>query len=325
MHAPPRIHFDPVHPPVFRLGRKPETRAEALPFSDSGAELIPIRPGLSLTLTHFHPEEPLTFRVEAESTPLSFCCYLSGTRLHQYEVNGNRHFECRTEAGTCTLSRFSRMQGQFLVPPGEYQSAIGLQIEPADFPKDLDATWIPEPNGMAGRICEDALFIQSPIPPEMHPVLAQISDCPHSGSLRTLYLESKGMELLSLYLSGFAETSRKIPPRPEVHAGILAAARILDAELHTPPTIGKLARRVGLNECSLKSGFRDVFATTVHGYLVRNRMETARRLLLNEKKNVSEAAWDVGYTNVSHFIAVFRKHYGMTPGCFLKHHRQQVA
>jgi AraC-like DNA-binding protein len=33
--------------------------------------------------------------------------------------------------------------------------------------------------------------------------------------------------------------------------------------------------------------------------------------------NVSECAWDVGYNNISHFVAVFKKRFGITPGALL--------
>jgi AraC-like DNA-binding protein len=50
-------------------------------------------------------------------------------------------------------------------------------------------------------------------------------------------------------------------------------------------------------------------------------MEKAREMLDSGKYSVSDAAWDLGYTNVSHFIELFRRHYGITPGKFLSERR----
>lgn len=40
----------------------------------------------------------------------------------------------------------------------------------------------------------------------------------------------------------------------------------------------------------------------------------AHDLLESGRYKAKDVAWMVGYTNVSHFIDAFRKHYGLTPG-----------
>ena len=45
-------------------------------------------------------------------------------------------------------------------------------------------------------------------------------------------------------------------------------------------------------------------------------MEKAYALLPQGRMNVSEVAWEVGYINVSHFGAAFRKQYGVNPKVF---------
>lgn len=45
----------------------------------------------------------------------------------------------------------------------------------------------------------------------------------------------------------------------------------------------------------------------------RLRLTKARRLMLDENKNVTEAAFDVGYESVSQFIREYRKMFGQSP------------
>ena len=45
----------------------------------------------------------------------------------------------------------------------------------------------------------------------------------------------------------------------------------------------------------------------------RLRLTEARRLMLDENKNVTEAAFDVGYESVSQFIREYRKMFGQSP------------
>ena len=45
----------------------------------------------------------------------------------------------------------------------------------------------------------------------------------------------------------------------------------------------------------------------------RLRLTEARRLMLEEKRNVTEAALEVGYESVSQFIRDYRKMFGLKP------------
>jgi AraC-like DNA-binding protein len=47
-------------------------------------------------------------------------------------------------------------------------------------------------------------------------------------------------------------------------------------------------------------------------------MQEARILLEKTETNVSETAWQVGYVNVSHFSAAFKKRFGILPKHYLK-------
>lgn len=101
-------------------------------------------------------------------------------------------------------------------------------------------------------------------------------------------------------------------------AEALTQARdILARTWQEPPGLMQLARMVGLNDFKLKSGFKELFGTTVFGYVRRMRMQEARLLLEKGQANVSEAAYRVGYTNVSHFASQFHKAFGSSPGEFM--------
>jgi len=75
----------------------------------------------------------------------------------------------------------------------------------------------------------------------------------------------------------------------------------------------ELARLAGLNDYKLKAGFRQVFGTTVFGYLRQQRLEQARQLLQAQEISVTEAAATVGYSSQGHFAAAFRKQFGINP------------
>ncbi|KEQ27710.1 helix-turn-helix transcriptional regulator [Paenibacillus tyrfis] len=88
---------------------------------------------------------------------------------------------------------------------------------------------------------------------------------------------------------------------------------ILSRMWKEPPGLLELARMAGLNDYKLKLGFKELFGTTVFGYVCALRMNEARSLLEQGKVNVSEAAGMVGYHNLSHFSLLFRKTLGYNP------------
>jgi AraC-like DNA-binding protein len=155
---------------------------------------------------------------------------------------------------------------------------------------------------------------------QMDAVLQQILHCPYSGWTRQFYLESKAMELLILWLMQTG-TKDQLPKSGKLSqqdlARLQAAKKILVQNLDSPPSLINLARQVGLNDYKLKFGFREVFGTTVFGYLHAKRMEYAQKLLRQKRMKVTDVAYAVGYTSLPSFSKAFRKHFGVSPRAYL--------
>ncbi|WP_195575208.1 helix-turn-helix transcriptional regulator [Paenibacillus sp. 1001270B_150601_E10] len=158
------------------------------------------------------------------------------------------------------------------------------------------------------------------------PIIAQLVDhmrqCPYTGALKRMYLEGKALELLAFHLDGMDREERSkqtVSKLTRYDMQCLHEARsILTKEWQEPPSLLGLARLTGLNDYKLKLGFKELFGTTVYGYVREKRMSEARKLLEQGKANVSETAFMVGYQNVSHFAKVFRKTYGYNPSEIVK-------
>ena len=56
-----------------------------------------------------------------------------------------------------------------------------------------------------------------------------------------------------------------------------------------------------------------MFGTSVHAYIIEQRLEKAAGLLLESNLNVSQVATLVGYSKPSNFAAAFKKKYGVVP------------
>lgn len=141
-----------------------------------------------------------------------------------------------------------------------------------------------------------------------------------AGGLRR---QAKSLECLAIVL-GLA-AARKCHQRRNCCAAnaccLQQAACLLEENLAAEHSLRDLARAVGTNEYTLKLGFRQLYQTTVFGYLREKRMDRAGKLFEQGRRNVTEVALEVGYSNPSHFAAAFRRQFGMNPKAFV----QQVA
>jgi len=225
----------------------------------------------------------------------------------------------------------------FLLSP----NAVGTAVIPSEVGLHLISFFIPperldvvldDMQGVPCRGLRRALFDSSGDPylhcgivtPALRAVVDQIRRCQMRGSLRHLYLEGKLLELTALRLQELCNEPGRPRSALEVHLTtkdrerIREATEIIAASMKDPPSIHQLARLVGLNATKLKRGFRSELGITVFGYVRRLKMEQAHALLRDSDLNVTEVAWEVGYTNSSAFSAAFKRDFGISPSTVLK-------
>jgi AraC-like DNA-binding protein len=94
---------------------------------------------------------------------------------------------------------------------------------------------------------------------------------------------------------------------------ISKAREVLLQHIGEPLTIKELSRKVAINECYLKKGFKELFGTTIFDFYQSQRMEHAKYLLYDKGLSVTEVSLMLGYSSISHFSTAFKKHTGIKP------------
>lgn len=94
---------------------------------------------------------------------------------------------------------------------------------------------------------------------------------------------------------------------------IIKAREVLLQHIGEPITIKALSRKVAINECYLKKGFKEIFGTTIFDFYQGQRMEHAKYLLYDKGLSVTEVSSLLGYSSISHFSTAFKKHTGIKP------------
>ena len=77
--------------------------------------------------------------------------------------------------------------------------------------------------------------------------------------------------------------------------------------------IDMLCSDAGISRAHLHRKMKDMTGISVSEFIRNIRMEQAARLLREQKVNISQVAYSVGYSSLPYFSAVFRKHFGMAP------------
>lgn len=139
-------------------------------------------------------------------------------------------------------------------------------------------------------------------------------------SKNQLALESRCLDLLSENLCRLngKEIMTLDEPCAYERQRIALARDILLSRLEDPPSLVELSRIVALNECYLKKGFKRQYGYTVHSFVQQHRLEKAYLLLTKDGYNVTQSAFAVGYTSLSHFSKIFHEAFNLFPSDLVK-------
>ncbi|BBI34316.1 helix-turn-helix transcriptional regulator [Cohnella abietis] len=275
-----------------------------------------LRPGMELVIAdcHLNQKQKIRFQSDIPMIELSFWIKgnndvtLSGKPLH---IRDNH----------CQLAFMQHLDAEMYYSAGEPMLACEIRLEESVF-IDLIETLGGDASLDIKRILanEPVRIYQQMIQPTEQLLVRQLLNCPYEPPLRKMYIEGKALELLAIYLQkclfdNVSSTARrgKGLRRTDLDK-IRAAADMLVARMDQPPSLLELSQLAEISDFKLKTGFKELYGTTVFGYLRDKRMEQALLLLETERVSVYEAAIATGYSNPSHFASVFREKYGVNPG-----------
>lgn len=78
-------------------------------------------------------------------------------------------------------------------------------------------------------------------------------------------------------------------------------------------TVDALANKVALGRRSFERRFKHATNNSVLEYILRVKVEAAKRNFENSDKNINEVMYTVGYNDTKAFRSIFKKHTGLTP------------
>jgi AraC-like DNA-binding protein len=87
-----------------------------------------------------------------------------------------------------------------------------------------------------------------------------------------------------------------------------------------------LSEKLNHNYTYLSNLFSEVKGTTIEQFYLANKIEKVKELLVYDELNLTEIAWKLHYSSVSHLSNQFKKMTGLTPSHFkkLRHHKRDA-
>lgn len=153
-----------------------------------------------------------------------------------------------------------------------------------------------------------------------------IKNCETDGLVRSLFIEAKTFEILTLHFQQYTDDlnnpkKREILRRSTV-SKIEKASTLIKEDLTHDFSVNELASKVGLNQNTLQTGFQQLYKSSVNDYIRSKRINKAKELIESTNLNISEITYAVGINSRSYFSKLFKAKYKLTPSEFMNQVRQ---
>ncbi len=131
------------------------------------------------------------------------------------------------------------------------------------------------------------------------------------------------LERIAGLQAGFAEAIARCPGRThaqrrQVFVRLQRVRNYLASNCHLEIDNDELARMANYSPSHFIRAFGSVYQETPHAFLIRQRLERARRLLRVSPLAINEIALESGFENASAFSRLFRQRFGITAGAARK-------
>lgn len=148
-------------------------------------------------------------------------------------------------------------------------------------------------------------------------------------ALTELLLHEVALAHAATCVAAAARTEARRPGRPprseRIQPHHLAAIdSFIDRNIENVLRIDDLAAQVGLSRYHFLRCFKRATGSSPLQYVLARRVEHARQLLAQSEESIAAVAYAAGFSSQSHLNAMFKRHFGVTPGAFVRVHRRSA-
>jgi len=169
---------------------------------------------------------------------------------------------------------------------------------------------------------------QSPLDADYRVILQELHRDVDKHPLVNIFTENRVLSLIEKFLSHFLLRDKHSEKRlqfkeNEITQLVKAETILLEDFSKIPPTINQLSRLCAMSPTKFKNDFKALYGLPVYEYYQQHRMAFARSLIQEGEYAIKEVGIMVGYSNLGHFAAAFKKEFSMLPSEWMHANRVQ--
>ena len=243
----------------------------------------------------------------------------------EYCIDGCMYIEEEKAGHSCfgpnrlSISLSEHMKGTIKCCAGQKYQGVSITANRQSLPSYFGSVGIEVWHDTIENLCDELrseYYLGLNTPPEIANIFLQLFNCRLPMKSRTLFYESKVMEVFSLIISNEVikhERCDVVALSPYELQKIKDIPQMLLEQPFELPNLLSLAEKLVINPKKLTKGFKRVYGDTIFSYHRKLSLSRAASMLLNTDNTINEIAYDSGYSNPSNFCTAFKKQYGVTP------------
>lgn len=283
---------------------------------------LELRPGLRVSAFEAMFSKLFSFSYQKKNSFIDFGFFLEGSIVNNMHITSLGPLRVDNFAGSGGLGFFNEMAGVVESAALGRTRIIHLHISPELLHEllctDMEAIH-DDLKGVLENRSGHEFFLHHTMDPVVQAAANELFYGLVGGKCSRIYLEGKALELIGLQVMKLED------PKSLRNSGLclreIEQIRTIRQELmekfDCPPTMSDLTSSHMMSVSKIQAGFQELYGMTVFAFLKEYKLRKARMFFEDGDMNVSEVAWALGYTNLSHFSAAFKKRYGVLPKRFL--------
>ena len=120
---------------------------------------------------------------------------------------------------------------------------------------------------------------------------------------------------MALKIIQLTQAVAKSKKKPSQSPHIKRCVSCINENIESKITVSALAERCGLSPDYLSKIFKEEMGENLSSFITRKKLEKSKELIM-EKKSNAEICKTLSFSSPSHFITLFKKYFGLTPGEF---------
>lgn len=273
--------------------------------------------GVSFEWHEFTPEQEVDWGLSFHPDSVELCLNLAGTG--DVSMGSDRVRFGPWTAGFYRQGRTPLKAGR---TAGEDHRFITVEFAPAFLARHLHAV-AADLHPLIRRVAtgeqgDSAVGATENMNTRQRELVTSLRQPPVLASAQSVWYQAKAIELMGEFFFQSASAEELFCHRQQRVARdrVDAVISLLKQNITEPPSLEVIGKQVGCSPFYLSRTFSKETGVTIPQFIRTLRLERAAELLRSGDYNVTEAAFEVGYSSLSHFSQAFHQQYGCCPGLY---------